>query len=252
MLLLAVACTPATDRRDRRGTPSPATTTAPPPTPSPTVEPTPTPSPTPTAVPPPPTLERGASNEDVARLQARLEELRYWVGPVDGVFGTLTLQAVWAFQKAEGLERNGVVSPEVWARLAAASPPKGQSTSGSLIEIDKPRQLLFVIRDGAVLWAFNTSTGTDERYRHPDGGYRMADTPSGEWTISWQVDGWRDGRLGPMWRPKYFHEDGIAIHGYDRVPPEPVSHGCARISMDGMNLVWEQDLAPVGSVVWVY
>ncbi|WP_254187290.1 hypothetical protein [Micromonospora sp. WMMB482] len=33
-------------------------------------------------------------------------------------------------------------------------------------------------------------------------------------TIDWQVDGWRDGPLGRLYRPKYFQEQGIAIHGY--------------------------------------
>ncbi|MGH2383404.1 MAG: L,D-transpeptidase [Candidatus Limnocylindria bacterium] len=117
--------------------------------------------------------------------------------------------------------------------------------------MDEARQILLVVRGERVQWAFHTSTGTEDSYRHPSGRTLLADTPNGRWTISWQVDGWRDGRLGRMWRPKYFHPDGIAIHGYPSVPAYPASHGCARVSMAAMNFLWEQGLAPEGSTVWV-
>jgi N-acetylmuramoyl-L-alanine amidase len=51
---------------------------------------------------------------------------------------------------------------------------------------------------------------------------------------------------------KYFHSDGIVIHGYPSVPAYPASHGCARVTMPAMNFIWENDLAPQGSTVIVY
>lgn len=45
----------------------------------------------------------GDHGKEVTRLQRRLEELRYWVGPKDGAFGPLTEQAVMALQGAAGL-----------------------------------------------------------------------------------------------------------------------------------------------------
>jgi hypothetical protein len=53
-------------------------------------------------------------------------------------------------------------------------------------------------------------------------------------------------------RPRYFHPDGIAVHGYPSVPPYPASHGCARVSEEAMDMVWARDLMPVGSAVRVY
>jgi lipoprotein-anchoring transpeptidase ErfK/SrfK len=102
-----------------------------------------------------------------------------------------------------------------------------------------------------VLWVWNTSTGTEEPYRH-QGRTLLADTPPGHQLISWEVDGWRDGALGRLYRPKYFHEDGIAIHGYDSVPPVAASHGCVRVTIDAIDFIWRSDLAPIGTPVWVY
>ncbi len=188
----------------------------------------------------------------MAEVQRRLKELRFWVGSVDGVFGWLTEQAVYAFQKANGITVDGTVGARTRAALAQPAVPSPQSREGRVIEIDKTQQLLYAVLDGELQWVFHTSTGTEQPYRHPDGYLAMADTPPGRHTVDWQVDGWRDGRLGPMYRPKYFHRDGIALHGYDAIPPHPASHGCARVTFDTMEFIWANDLAPVGSVVFVY
>lgn len=164
----------------------------------------------------------------------------------------LTEQAVLAFQGAERLSRDGIFGPRTRRALRKATSPTPRETEGDHIEIDEAHGILMVVRDGAARWVFHTSTGTEEPYRHPSGETYLADTPNGEWTFSWQVDGWRDGRLGLMWRPKYFHEDGIAIHGYSEVPPYPASHGCARVTIEAMNFIWENNLAPLDSRVIVY
>lgn len=251
--LVATGCT-AKDFDLGGGDGAPATAT-----PSPVRSPTPTaatPSPTPpvrTPTPPPPQpLERGDSGPDVSALQERLRDLGYWIGAIDENFGVLTEQAVYAFQEYERMEVTGIFDARTASRLAEAARPVPRSTTGDLVEVDKARQILFVVRDGAALWTFNTSTGTGEPYRHPDGHRALADTPDGRWTIDWQVNGRREGDLGPLWRPKYFHSDGLAIHGYGSVPPEAVSHGCVRLRFDAMNFLWREDLAPVGSTVWVY
>ena len=55
-----------------------------------------------------------------------------------------------------------------------------------------------------------------------------------------------------MYRPKYFHHDGIALHGYHAIPPHPASHGCARMTFEAIDFIWANDLMPMGSVVLVY
>lgn len=215
-----------------------------------------------TVAPPPPTttpdpvepqvLGWGDDGPAVAELQRRLETLRFWVGPVDGVYGWLTEQAVYAFQKANGLSIDGRVGPQTRAALASPVELSPRSQAGRVTEIDKTRQLLYSVVDGELQWVFHTSTGTELPYQHPDGYTAMADTPPGRHTVYFQVDGWQDGRLGPMFRPKYFHHDGIALHGYHAIPPQPASHGCARVTFDAIDFIWANDLMPIGSVVLVY
>lgn len=254
--------------------PSEAPTPSDTPTPTPTRTSTPTPTPTPTETdgdrkeqrsngnrrdgsgsPGDETtvlLRSGDEGRAVRNLQKSLEELRYWVGPVDGVYGPLTEQAVLAFQGAESLQRDGIFGPNPRRALKNASTPVPRDESGDHIEIDEARGLLMVVRGGEARWVFHTSTGTEEPYEHPSGETYLADTPNGEWTFTRKVDGWRDGRLGRLWRPRYFHEDGIAIHGYPVVPAYPASHGCARVSMSAIDFIWREDLAPMGSRVLVY
>lgn len=194
---------------------------------------------------------RGDRGPEVHALQERLTELGYWLGEPDGHFGTLTRQAVLAFQGWNGLPRDGVVGPQTRQALKDAARPRPDH-GGDLIEIHRDSQVLLIVRDGKTRWALHTSTGTGQRYTRPDGDVAVADTPAGTWEISWQVDGWRNSDLGRLWRPKYFHRDGLAIHGYPEVPAHPASHGCARVSMQAMDLIWEQDLAPQGTTVIVH
>lgn len=197
-------------------------------------------------------LERGSEDAAVADLQERLQALHFWVGPVDGAYGWLTEQAVYAFQKANGIAVDGRVGPETRAALSNPRPFEAHSHDGRVTEIDKTHQLLATVVNGEVEWLFNTSTGTEEPYAHPDGYTAMADTPPGSYQVYYAFDGWQDGRLGPMYRPRYFQHDGIAVHGYHFVPPYPVSHGCARVTFDAIDFIWSHDLMPMGSTVLVY
>lgn len=65
-------------------------------------------------------------SEDVRRYQKRLIELGYNLGPsgADGIRGPLTIAAVQAFQKSNGLVPDGVVGPLTSAKLWPASAPK--------------------------------------------------------------------------------------------------------------------------------
>jgi len=49
----------------------------------------------------------GSSGPDVLALQQKLDSLGYWV-PADGSYGALMQQAVWAYEKVQGLSRDGV------------------------------------------------------------------------------------------------------------------------------------------------
>ncbi|MGH9223818.1 MAG: L,D-transpeptidase family protein [Acidimicrobiales bacterium] len=196
-------------------------------------------------------LRGGATGSRVRALQERLRELGYWLGTPDGSFGDLTAQAVMAFQKVNGLERDGIAGATTLAALDEAGRPEGRSTSGDLVEVDKERQVLLVIRDGEVAWAVNVSTGTEKPY-YVNGRTELADTPPGRWTVSWVEDGMDWGELGALYRPRYFHADGIAVHGSGDVPAYPASHGCVRVTNQVMDWIWSAKVMAVGSTVWVY
>ncbi|MFP5319827.1 MAG: peptidoglycan-binding protein [Acidimicrobiia bacterium] len=196
-------------------------------------------------------VEAEDTGPGVRSVQSRLWDLGYWTGPIDGVFGTLTEQAVYAFQKVQGLPVTGRVGFETALALEGASRPTPRSRTGDLVEIDKDRQVLFVVRDGQVLWTFNTSTGTEEPYTY-EGQRHLADTPPGRWDVYRRADGVEVSHLGRLYRPIYFHRDGIAVHGYSFVPPYPASHGCVRVTNAAIDLIWDEDLMPLGSTVWVY
>ncbi|HEY1832137.1 MAG TPA: L,D-transpeptidase family protein [Acidimicrobiales bacterium] len=200
--------------------------------------------------PPPPTLGLGASGANVLLLQQKLTALGYWLGTPNGSFADSTQQALWALQKAAGLPRTGTSTPAAWAALDAGVVPHPQSTSGYVIEIDLADDLLMVVSNGHLLYTLNTSTGGGYTYTE-DGATDVAITPSGHFTIERQVDGLVVDSLGALWMPKFF-TGGYAIHGDGNVPPEPVSHGCARISNEAIDWVWADNIAPLGTAVWVY
>lgn len=191
------------------------------------------------------------TSADIVAAQQRLQSAGYWLGTPDGRLGTSTRQALYAFQKVAGIPRSGSLDAATVAALATIERPVPVEGTGDYLEIDKSRQLIFVVRGGRVLWTFNTSTGTEKPY--VTNGHRgLADTPTGRFTVNRQVDGVDRGPLGALYRPRYFHPDGIAVHGAADVPPVPASHGCARVTNAVMDLIWHDDLMPIGSTVIVH
>ena len=196
-------------------------------------------------------LRIGDSGPAVLEIQQRLSGLGFWLGEIDGHYGQLTRQAVMAFQKAEGLTRDGVAGPRTRQHLPVASRPQPRIPEGDRIEVDLERQLLLVVRGGQVQWAFNTSTGNGEAYDRPSGGTGIARTPRGRFEIERQINGIREAELGVLYRPKYFR-GGIAVHGSGSIPAQPASHGCVRLSNAAMDLLWSSGVAPIGTEVTVY
>jgi peptidoglycan hydrolase-like protein with peptidoglycan-binding domain len=235
------APTTTTTERPRPTTTAPPTTTTVPPT-------------TTTTAPPDPaadgSLELGERGPAVLALQQRLVSLGYWLGSADGTYGQLTRQAVMAFQKAEGLGRDGVAGPVTQGRLAGAQ-RQASRAGGTGLEIDLERQILMIVQGGQVRWVLNTSTGNNETYTSSTGGSAVAATPPGSFTIGREIDGVREAPLGTLYRPKYFN-GGIAIHGSGSIPSHPASHGCARVTNSAMDMLWASGVAAIGTPVTVY
>ena len=197
-----------------------------------------------------PVLRAGSRGSAVTNLQKRLNSLGYWCGTPDGVFGALTVQAVYALQKVAGLSRDAVVGSSTWAALNRGARP-GSRRGGNRIEVDKARQILLVVRGGQVKYIFNTSTGNGALFTYQ--GQRIrAVTPSGEYKIFRSItSGWRIGALGGLWRPFYFN-GGIAVHGAPEIPPYPASHGCCRVSIKAQDFLIAGKHLYIGEPVSVY
>jgi peptidoglycan hydrolase-like protein with peptidoglycan-binding domain len=119
-LTILAACGPApASQPGAARSPGPAISTQAPPatTPAPATV-TPAPSGTPKA-PRQPVLRPDPRGSAVLTRQQRLAALHYFdVARADGVYGPGTYHAVVAFQKVQGLTRDGIAGPATRARLA--------------------------------------------------------------------------------------------------------------------------------------
>lgn len=197
--------------------------------------------------------------EETARLQERLLELGFWVQSTDGIFGLTTRQAVMAAQKYFGLPATSSVDEATAEALSTATTrPQARSDRGTLVEIDKSLQLGFFVIDGVTEWVLNVSTGSEIPYSEPNQNdpakIEEGDsiTDPGLFKVDRErAEGWWDGDLGSIYRPKYFN-GGIAVHGSGSIPNYPASHGCVRVSTPAMDWIWEEELMPMGTPVWVH
>ena len=191
--------------------------------------------------PKPPTGGGAAPDETVRAAQQRLVELGYLLpGDVDGQDGPATSSAVLAFQKWEGLDRDGDIGPKTLARLKAASRPTPITTgrSGKRAEVLLDRQVALAIRDNKLVRVIHVSTGA-------------ADTPTrpGDFTVYAKYAKWWSVpfREWLLWAVPF--DGGIAFHEFPEVPPYAASHGCVRNT--AATSKWMYDFSVVGMPVKV-
>ena len=203
---------------------------------------------TPTAA--PPGLGPGARGADVLAIEQRLDALLYDVAKVDDVYDQNTAYAVMAFQKVHGLERTGRATDDVLAALATAKTPPPLVPNGgeNRVEIDIPRQVLFLYKANTLQKILPISSGNNKRFCS-EGWCRRAVTPGGSYGFYRQGRGWETGPLGSLYNPVYFN-GGIAVHGSRSVPAYPASHGCIRIPMSSAE--WFPSQVQLGMPVHVY
>ena len=186
-----------------------------------------------------PDLRIGSKGPYVAYLEKRLAALRYDCGRVDDTYDEATKDAVMAFQKVEGLKRDGEAGAQVWQRLASAGiPAPRDSAGGNRVEIDLSRQVLFLVNNGSIVKILPVATGRS--------GFT---TPSGRFHVERKLSYWRRSELGLLYMPSYFH-NGIAIHGSYSVPAYVASHGCVRIPVWATPALYAQ--LPIGIPVYLY
>jgi L,D-transpeptidase catalytic domain len=188
----------------------------------------------------PPSLSLGSRSPLVTEFLNRLKAVGYEIPGDTSEFGYDALESVYAFEKVEGLDRIGVADATFWARLDHPRVPQPRYLQPAAhIEVDKTKQVLYVVRGGKVIHISPVSTaGLPGRF-----------TPEGRFAIYRKVPGYDPSPLGILYKPMYF-TGGYAIHGNPSVPPYPASHGCIRVP----NFVIERlyDSEPYGETVYVY
>ncbi len=193
-------------------------------------------------------LRPGDSGPEVSALQQRLADLHYDVTP-DGQYRAATTQAVMAFQKMNGLGRDGVAGPQTRAKLADPAVPTPMVAGGgsTRVEVDVARQVLFFYKSNALYRIVSVSTGSGQRFC-VGGRCATAVTPGGSFRVRGKVNAWQTGELGRLYKPSYFNGN-IAIHGALSVPGGPASHGCVRVPMSSADWIFAS--LPVGTAVYV-
>ena len=90
------------------------------------------------------TLKMGSRGVDVEVYQMDLEQLRYFVGKIDGHFGSRTRAATLAFQADNDLDTDGIAGPRTLAKLEVANPrplrnvsKKDLTDSGTLKDLNR-------------------------------------------------------------------------------------------------------------------
>jgi peptidoglycan hydrolase-like protein with peptidoglycan-binding domain len=194
-------------------------------------------------------------------VQERLIALGFDPGEADGIFGSKTVAAVWAYEKLiDGTEPSkvkGRVTPDMWLEMQdnIVIKPKRTKTTKTHMEIYLPSQVAILFVGKQARLVTHISSGTGDKWEEVvtiDPGEEgnetgttaiqqlvsgTSTTPGGVYKFEKrylkeiaEADGWREGRLGRMYKPVYFNF-GLAVHGSKNVPKYPASHGCIRIPM---------------------
>lgn len=210
--------------------------------------------------PPKRTLVEGMRGADVKALQRRLAQLKYYPGPIDGQFGSDTLEAVWAFQEVNRLPVNGVIGSATKKALVRPRTYRARypHAAGTRVEVNLGMGVLVFFKNRKISLVSHVSTGGHYYYDCGADGCAYAETPTGEFHALYFVPGWDQGPLGAMYNPTFFNYSGYAIHGeYNaEVPVQPVSHGCVRIPYDIATWFYKQltisETPGKGTQVWIY
>ncbi len=225
------------------------------------------------------TLSQGMQGAEVQQLQERLTSLGFDPGPADGIFGLMTTQSVWAFEKlvlgTPRTEATGRIDQAAWAQLMGdvqITPRRSTNGQADHTEVYLPEQVLIVFQKDVPVVISHISSGeldedgkpaeycetatydTDAQGRELEEPVTkavcaLAKTPGGVFTYKREVQGKRVSPLGGMWNPVYFNY-GIAVHGALTVPLEPASHGCVRLPMHISD--YFQDTMSIGDRIYVW
>jgi len=181
----------------------------------------------------------GSRSPLIQAYEQRLYEVHIDPGVIDGYFDQPLRYAMETVEKLANLPRVGRLDLAEASVLKSFQYPQPihALAEPDRTEIDIAKQVITLYDNYQVRLITTTSTASGQQFcyvtpkRAPTARIcEVATTPNGRFTYYFFYKGWQNGDLGQLYNPYYFFK-GRAIHGYDSVPTEPASHGCARIPM---------------------
>ena len=204
-------------------------------------------------------LERGDTGLRVRRVQARLEQLRWYAGDVTGRYDARTVRAVRGFQGKRRIPVTGEVDRRTLDRLLAMTrePTKAElfnieptgpaldprCTTGRAMCVDKSSRSLRWVVDGVVLKTMEVRFGSDELPTR-EGAFavfrKSRDHVSSLYNTSMPFAMFFSGGQAVHYSPDF------AANGYNGA-----SHGCVNVR-DRAGIEWLFDRVRLGDKVIVY
>ncbi|MEO7586546.1 MAG: peptidoglycan-binding protein [Arachnia sp.] len=208
-------------------------------------------------------LASGAKGEGVKDLQARLKQIAWYSAPVDGVYGTQTIEAVTGFQGKRDIPVTGEVDQRTLDRLLAmtrtpttdelnnvAPKPKPQGMTlddrcltGRVVCISKKQRKLAWVVDGQVKLTMDVRFGSE-----------LTPTRNGAFSVNWKSKNHVSSLYKTAMPYALFFSGGQAVHfsadfaarGYNGS-----SHGCVNVrNKDAVSALF--DATAAGDTVIVY
>ena len=178
----------------------------------------------------------GDTGDEVRDLQARLAQLDWYFGDVDGTYGDLTVEAVRGFQDKRGIPVTGLVDRRTLDRLHAmstepsrdamglhniAGPADPRCLTGRVLCVDKTSRTLRWMIDGVVQRTF------DVRFGGPS-----TPTREGEFSVGFMNADHVSDLYDTAMPFAMFFSGGQAVHyspDFASVGYNGASHGCVNV-----------------------
>lgn len=186
----------------------------------------------------------GSKGDDVRDLQARLRQIGWYEGQVDGIYGNLTKSAVKGFQEKRAIPVTGEVDQRTLDRLAAMTrkptkdelnnvmpTPRGKNKAGMHIDerCTTGRAICISKKDRKLAWVIDGDVKMvmDVRF-----GSRRTPTREGAFSVGWKSKNHVSKLYGSEMPYALFFSGGQAVHyssdfaarGY-----RGASHGCVNV-----------------------
>ena len=194
------------------------------------------------------TVQNGDKNDEVHRVQTRLNQLNYLYNDPDGEFGSNTARALMYFQRKHGLTENGIADKATQEKLFSAAAQKSE-------EYVFPYKLVVDISDQRVYcygWdgegynlksrAMVCSTGKDKTPT-PLGTYQAYGRMSGEWFYFKKFNcyaKWAFGIVGDVLFQSVTYSSSKKLNTSSvKNLGRKASHGCVRLSVEDAKWLYE-------------